>query len=48
MNKKEICFKLIELYYTKKTTFNNYDIYLEDLFKIYNKMLKILDGGSNE
>lgn len=47
MNKEEICFKLIELYYTKKSTFNNCCMGLADLFKKYNEMLKKLEGDSN-
>lgn len=42
MNKEEVCFKLIEFYYTKKTAFNNYGMYLEDLFEKYNEMLEVL------
>lgn len=48
MNKEEICFKLIELYYTKKAVFNNYGMYLEDLFKKYNEMLEVLKVESDE
>ena len=47
MNKEEICFKLIEFYYTRKTAFNNDGIFLEDLFEKYNEMLKKLGGDSN-
>lgn len=38
---EEVCFKLIELYYKNKGLFNNNDMDLYDLFKTYNKMLKI-------
>ena len=37
MNKEEICFKLIEFYYTNKSMFNNCCMGLTDLFKKYNK-----------
>lgn len=47
MNKEEICFKLIELYYKNMSIFNGSYIYLNDLFEIYNKMLKKLEGDSN-
>lgn len=42
MNKEEICFKLIELYYKNKSMFNNYGIYLDELFEQYNEMLEVL------
>lgn len=42
MNKEEICFKLIELYYTNESVFKNRCISLNDLFEKYNAMLKIL------
>lgn len=50
MNKEEMCFKLIELYYKNKSIFNNYHMSLIDLFENYNKMLKILkvESDSNE
>ena len=50
MNKEEICFKLIELYYENKSVFNNYGMYLEDLFEKYNEMLEVLkvESDSNE
>lgn len=48
MNKEEICFKLIELYYTKKSTFNNCCMGLADLFKKYNEMLEVLKVESDE
>ncbi len=47
MNKEEVCFKLIELYYKNKSIFNNYCMGLEDLFESYNKMLKILKVESD-
>lgn len=48
MNKEEICFKLIELYYENKSVFNNYGMYLEDLFEKYNEMLEVLKVESDE
>lgn len=48
MNKEEICFKLIEVYYTNYSIFKNLCISLNDLFEKYNKMLKNLEGDSNE
>lgn len=48
MNKEEICFKLIELYYTKKSTFNNCCMGLADLFKKYNEMLEVLKVESDD
>lgn len=42
MNKEEICFKLIELYYTNESVFKNHCLSLNDLFEKYNAMLKIL------
>lgn len=42
MNKEEICFKLMELYYTNISLFKNHCMSLKDLFQKYNKMLKIL------
>lgn len=42
MNKEEICFKLIELYYSNKSLFGDYYMDLTDLFETYNKMLEIL------
>lgn len=48
MNKEEICLKLIELYYTNNSIFKNNLISLDDLFEKYNKMLKKLEGDSNE
>lgn len=48
MNKEEICFKLIELYYKNKSMFNNYGIGLDELFEKYNKMFKMLKVESDE
>ncbi len=48
MNKEEICLKLIELYYTNNSIFKNFHISLNDLFERYNKMLKVLEVGSDE
>lgn len=48
MNKEEICLRLIELYYKNKSIFNNYCINLTDFFEKYNKMLKKLEGDSND
>lgn len=48
MNKEEIAYKLIELYFTNIRIFKDYYISLNDLFKEYNEMLKKIDGGSNE
>lgn len=48
MNKEEICFKLIELYYKNKSMFNNCCMGLTDLFKTYNKMLEVLKVESDE
>ena len=48
LEKKEICFKLIEFYYTNYSIFNNLCISLNDLFEKYNKMLKKLESDSNE
>lgn len=48
MNKEEICFKLIELYYKNKSMFNNYGIYLDELFEQYNEMFKMLKVESDE
>lgn len=48
MNKEEICFKLIELYYENKSVFNNYCMSLFDLFEKYNKMLEVLKVESDE
>lgn len=48
MNKEEICFKLIELYYTNNSIFKNIYISLNDLFEKYNKMLKVLKVESDE
>lgn len=48
MNKEEICFKLIELYYKNKSMFNNCCMVLTDLFEKYNKMLEILKVESDE
>jgi|GEM_PF-4040304 len=45
MNVEEICFKLIELYYTNISLFKNHCISLNDLFEKYNKMLEILVNG---
>lgn len=48
MNKEEICFKLIELYYKNNSIFKNIYISLNDLFEKYNKMLKVLKVESDE
>lgn len=48
MNKEEICFKLIELYYTNISSFKNYCMSLTNLFEKYNVMLKILGSDNNE
>lgn len=48
MNKEEIVYKLIELYFTNIRIFKDYYISLNDLFKEYNEMLKKIDGGSND
>lgn len=48
MNKEEICFKLIEFYYKNKSMFNQYRIYLDELFEQYNKMFEILKVESDE
>lgn len=48
MNKEEIAYKLIELYFTNIRIFKDYYISLNDLFKKYNEVLKKLGGGSNE
>ena len=48
MNKEEICFKLIELYYTNNSILKNIYISLNDLFEKYNKMLKVLKVESDE
>lgn len=40
MNKEEIVYKLIELYFTNIRIFKDYYISLNDLFKEYNEMLK--------
>lgn len=48
MNKEEVAYKLIELYYTNHSIFKNLCISLNDLFGKYNKMLKNLEGDSNE
>lgn len=48
MNKEEICFKLIELYYTNNSIFKNIYISLNDLFEKYNKMLKVLKVENDE
>lgn len=47
MSKEELCFKLIELYYTNNSLFKKYCMSLNDLFEKYNAMLKILEGDSN-
>lgn len=47
MNKEEICFKLIELYYANNSIFKSYCMPLCDLFEKYNEMLKKLEGDSN-
>ena len=48
MSEEEVSYKLIELYYTNKNTFNNYHVDLSKLSKIYKEVLNILKGDSNE
>lgn len=48
MSKEEIAYKLIELYYTNKNIFNNYNVNLSMLSKIYEEVLEILKGENNE
>ena len=48
MKVEEVAYKLIELYYTNKNTFNNYHVDLSMLSKIYKEVLNILKGDSNE
>lgn len=48
MNKEEIAYKLIELYFTNIRILKDYYISLNDLFKKYNEVLKKLDDGNNE
>lgn len=43
MNKEEIAYKLIELYYTKNEIFKNYCISLKELVDKYNDILSILE-----
>lgn len=46
MNKEEVCFKLIELYY--KNIYKSYSMSLRDLFENYNEMLEIIGSDDNE
>ena len=48
MSEEEVAYKLIELYYTNKSTFNSYRVGLAELSKIYKEVLNILKGDSNE
>ena len=48
MSKEEVCYKLIELYYTNNSVFKNYCISLKDLAEKYNALLEILKGDNNE
>lgn len=48
MNKEEICFKLMELYYTNISLFKNCCMSLNNLFEKYNKMLEILVEGDEQ
>lgn len=48
MNKEEIAYKLIELYFTNIRILKDYYISLNDLFKKDNEVLKKLGDGSNE
>lgn len=48
MNKEEICFKLMELYYTNISLFKNCCMSLNNLFEKYNKMLEILVVGDEQ
>lgn len=48
MSEEEVAYKLIELYYTNKSTFNSYHVDLSKLSKIYKEVLSILKGDSNE
>lgn len=42
MNKEEIAYKLIELYYTNNGIFKSYCMSLVDITNKYNEILKIL------
>lgn len=42
MNKEEIAYKLIELYYTNNGIFKSYCISLKDLAEKYNAILQLL------
>ena len=46
MSEEEVAYKLIELYYTNKSTFKNYCIGLRELINIYKGVLNILKGDS--
>lgn len=48
MSRGEICFKLIELYYTNISMFKTYCMSLNNLIDKYNTMLEILKGDSND
>ena len=48
MNKEDVCFKLIELYYKNISIFKGGCICLKELVEIYNAMLKILKVESDE
>lgn len=47
MNKEEIAYRLIELYYTNTSTFKNYCISLTELYNKYIHILKILKDSDN-
>lgn len=42
MNKEEIAYKLIELYYTNNGIFKSYCMSLKDLVEKYNAILQLL------
>ena len=46
MSEEEVAYKLIELYYTNKSTFNSYCVDLRKLSEIYKELLSILKGDS--
>lgn len=45
MNKEEIAYKLIELYYTNNRVFREHLMTLKDVINEYNKILEILRIG---
>ena len=47
MSEEEVAYKLVELYYTNESIFTNYRIGLRELINIYNGVLNILKGESN-